>query len=229
MRLSIVPVFFMCLCAHVSGSPAEARDRGITFAAPAAPPLNVCSEDQSPADDYGLYISPALTADLITADGVSAPDVGAQGQRPVAFETSEAYQTRAKIHKYASFATLPLLGSELIVGQSLYNSSSNSAKSTHIAIGAGIVGLFAVNTVTGAWNLWESRTNPADRTRHVIHGLLMMASDVGFLATSMSGPGNGRNTVAATFDANKSTHRTIAITSISLATAGYLIMLVGGH
>jgi hypothetical protein len=229
MRLSLVSVVFICLAALISGSSAEARELGITFATPVAPPLSACSEDQAPADDHGLYISPALTADLITADGVSAPDAGAQGQRPVAFETSEAYQTRAKIHKYASFATLPLLGSELIVGESLYTSLSNGQKSAHIAIGAGIVGLFAVNTVTGVWNLWESRTNPAGRTKRFAHGLLMLASDAGFVATSMSGPGNGRNTVAATFDANASRHRTIAITSISLATAGYLIMLVGGH
>jgi hypothetical protein len=228
MRLSIVSVFLVG-SAIVLGSRAEAREPGITFGAPAAPVLDACSEDQSPADDRGLHVSPALTADLITADAVSAPDTGAQGQRPVAFETSEAYQTRAKIHKYASFATLPLLGSELIVGESLYTSLSNGQKSAHIAIGSGIVGLFAVNTVTGVWNLWESRTNPAGRTKRFAHGLLMLASDVGFVATSMSGPGNGRNTVAATFDANASTHRTIAITSISLATAGYLIMLIGGH
>ena len=230
MRLSIVSMFVMGLAALVTGS-AEARELGISLVTPAAPSLNACSEDQASADDRGLHISPALAADLITADGASAPDADTQGQRPVAFETSEAYQTRAKIHKYASFATLPLVGTELLVGQSLYNSGSTSARSAHIALGAGIVGLFAVNTVTGVWNLWESRTNPADRKRHVIHGLLMLASDAGFAATSMTGPGHGRNTTtqSQTFIDQRSLHRTIAITSIGLATAGYLVMLIGSH
>ena len=44
----------------------------------------------------------------------------AQPLHPVAVEHSDAYQTRAKIHKYASFATLPLFGTELVLGQSLY-------------------------------------------------------------------------------------------------------------
>jgi hypothetical protein len=229
MRLSLASVFSICVAALIPGSPAAARDFGITFAAPIAPVLDACNQDHAAADDRGLHVSPALAADLITADATTEPDADTQGQRPVAFETSEAYQTRAKIHKYTSFATLPLVGTELLVGESLYNSNSNSAKGAHIAIGTGIVGLFAVNTVTGVWNLWESRTNPAGRTKRLVHGLLMIASDAGFAATAMTGPGNSRNTVSSTFDDRKALHRTIAITSISLATAGYLFMLVGSH
>jgi hypothetical protein len=52
----------------------------------------------------------------------------------------------------------------------------------------------------------------------------MMGADAGFLATAASGPG-GRNLDAG----SRSTHRTIAFTSIGMASAGYLIMLFGGH
>jgi len=152
-------------------------------------------------------------------------------QRPVAIEYSDAYETRAKIHRVASFATLPLVGTELWLGQSLYNDPAgltSSKKGAHIAVGTGLMGLFAVNTVTGAWNMWESRNDPKGRTKRIVHGLLMMASDAGFVATSASGPGNGRNSLI-NFDANKSTHRTIAFTSMGLATAGYLVMLFGNH
>src|SRR5689334_498041 len=38
-----------------------------------------------------------------------------------AVEHSDAYLRRRKIHKYASFATLPLFATELALGQSLYN------------------------------------------------------------------------------------------------------------
>jgi hypothetical protein len=227
MRLPIASIFLTCVVALFAVSRAEARERGgISFAAPAPPPLDACDVEQAPAADRALHVSPPLTADLITADASDADDNG-QGQRPVAIENSPAYEMRAKIHKWGSVATLPLVGTELVIGQSLYNSGSTSAKSAHIAIGSGIVGLFAVNTVTGVWNLWESRTNPAGRSRRVIHGLLMLASDAGFAATSMTGPGRERN--ATVSGGAASTHRAIAITSIGLATTGYLIMLIGGR
>jgi hypothetical protein len=146
-----------------------------------------------------------------------------------AVQHSEAYRTRAKVHKIASFATLPLFAAELWLGQSIYNTPSDSKKSAHIVVGTSIIGLFAVNTVTGAWNLFGEGWHDTDgRTLRLAHGLLMMASDVGFVATSASGPG-GRNHMGATFDANKATHRTIALTSIGLGTAGYLLMLFGNR
>jgi len=39
----------------------------------------------------------------------------------VAVEHSDAYQTRAKIHRVASYATLPLFAAELALGASIYN------------------------------------------------------------------------------------------------------------
>jgi hypothetical protein len=153
---------------------------------------------------------------------------GAQPVHPAAIEHSDAYQTRAKIHKYASFATLPLFAAEVALGQSL-DGSNDSKKSAHAVVGAGIVGLFGVNTVTGAWNLFgEGRQDTEGRTLRLVHGLLMMAADVGFLATTASAPSTGRNG-ALTFEANKTTHRNLAIASVSVGTVGYLMMLFGNH
>jgi hypothetical protein len=56
-----------------------------------------------------------------------------------------------------------------------------------------------------------------------------MAADVGFVATSASGPNSESRREALTFEADKSTHRNLAIASIGIATAGYLIMLFGNH
>ena len=152
----------------------------------------------------------------------------AQPVHAVAIEHSDAYQTRAKIHKYASFATLPLFAAEVALGQSL-DGSNDSKKSAHALVGAGIVGLFGVNTVTGAWNLFgEGRQDKEGRTLRLVHGLLMMAADVGFLATTASAPSTGRNG-ALTFEANKTTHRNLAIASVSVGTAGYLMMLFGNR
>lgn len=159
------------------------------------------------------------------------PDTDAQPLHAAAVQYSDAYQLRRKIHKYASFATLPLLGIELALGQSLYNDSTrDSRQGLHAAVGVGIVGLFGVNTVTGAWNLFgEGWNDEHGRTLRMIHGLLMMAADAGFVATVATGPNSHSARQALTFETNKVTHRNIAIASISVATAGYLIMLFGNH
>ena len=156
----------------------------------------------------------------------SAPDPAATPQEgaarpPVAFEYSDAYQTRAKIHKIASFATLPLVVTEGILGQSLYSDPSSGKKDAHLVVAAGIGALFAVNTVTGTWNLIEARKDPNHRARRLAHGLLMLGADAGFVTTAALGPGDEDG-------GSRSAHRAMAFTSIAMATAGYLIMLVGG-
>jgi hypothetical protein len=145
-----------------------------------------------------------------------------------AIEHSDAYLTRAKIHRYASYATLPLFAAELALGASIYNGVDHGdwKKSAHGAVGAAIVGLFGVNTVTGAWNLFGEGWSDQGRSLRVLHGLLMMAADAGFVATSMSTPSEHRG---FTFQADRNTHRNLALTSIGVGTTGYLVMLFGHH
>jgi hypothetical protein len=155
------------------------------------------------------------------------PDDTSQPLHTAAVEHSDAYQTRAKIHKYASVATLPLFATELVLGQSMYDGNNTNLRGLHAAVGAGIVGLFGVNTVTGAWNLFGEGWNDKDGRRlRLAHGLLMMAADVGFVLTTQSGPNSRR---AFSFETDKSTHRNMAIASISIGTAGYLLMLIANH
>jgi hypothetical protein len=188
-----------------------------------------------PAAAQTQGVDPAAAAEPIAASvAAEAARAAADPQdpqaRPVAIEFSEGYERRGKIHKYASYATAPLFATELWLGQSLYNDPqglTSAKRGAHIAVGTAITALFAVNTVTGVWNMVEGWKAPAGRNKRLIHGLLMMGADVGFLATASSGPG-GRNSLI-NFDANKSRHRTIAFTSIGLGSAGYLMMLFGGH
>jgi hypothetical protein len=166
----------------------------------------------------------ALAPPGLTDDG--------QPLHQAAVEHSDGYQMRAKIHKYASFATLPLFAAEVALGQSLYNTPANagSKRGAHAVVGAGIVGLFGVNTLTGAWNMFgEGRRDPDGRALRLVHGLLMMAADVGFLATTAAAPSSEGQRGALTFESDKVTHRNLAIASISVGTAGYLLMLLGGR
>jgi hypothetical protein len=146
--------------------------------------------------------------------------------RVIPFEYSDGYRTRARIHKLASIATLPLFVTEGFLGQSLYDNPTSGKKTAHLAVAAAIGGLFAVNTVTGVWNLVEARKDPHDRKRRLAHGILMLAADAGFLATAATGPSQEEG---GSVEGSRSTHRAIAFTSIALATTGYLIMLFGGH
>lgn len=151
------------------------------------------------------------------------------GNQPVhaaAVTHSDAYLMRAKIHRIASWATLPLFASQLALGASIYDGGSGWKKGAHGVVGAGIVGLFGVNTATGVWNLFGESWNDSGRGMRLLHGLLMMAADAGFVATSLSTPSEHRG---LNFVADRDTHRNLALTSIGIGTAGYLIMLIGNH
>jgi hypothetical protein len=152
-----------------------------------------------------------------------------QDARPAAIEYSDAHETRAKIHTLASWATIPLLGTEFWLGQKLYDdpdSSSNSLRGVHGAVGAGLIGFFGVQSVTGVWNLVESRHAPGHRKR-LVHGLLMLAAEGGLVAAAATAPGHERDNPLA-LDTNRSTHRAIAVVSIGVGTGGYLMMLLTG-
>lgn len=155
-------------------------------------------------------------------DSAAAHDAASTAeQRPQAFTYSDGYNTRRKIHMAASWATLPLFVGQYIAGQQLYNGDGGeTAKSVHGALAGGVAALFAVNTVTGVWNLWEARQDPNGKSRRLIHGLLMLGADAGFVATGMMAPdddGEGGS--------SQSAHRTVAITSMGVAGASYLYML----
>ena len=146
--------------------------------------------------------------------------------RAVAYEYSDGYRTRAKIHRYASFATLPLFVSQFLVGDKLYDGDGGGgAKSAHTALAFGIGSLFGVNSVTGVWNLWEARHDPVHRQRRLLHGIVMLGCDAGFVATGLLAPDDDHG-----FDPDRgSLHRKVAITSMGIAGANFLFMLLANR
>lgn len=152
-----------------------------------------------------------------------------QGGRPVAITYTEAHDTRAKIHKYSSWATLPLMATEFALGESLYNDPNvltSGQKGVHGAVGAALIGFFGVQSVTGVMNLMDSKEAPG-HTKRLVHGLLMLAAEGGFVAAALTAPSTSRAALP-NYDASKATHRNIAIASIGVGTAGYLLMLFTG-
>jgi len=164
-----------------------------------------------------VAVAPVLALPLgLTA---LAQDPAPQHPRPVAFEYSDAYQKRRKIHVYASFAMVPLFITQFALGNSLYTNSTDSKRTAHAIVGSGIGVLFGINTVTGVWNLWEGRKNPTGRARRFTHGIMMLGADAGFVATALLAPGDDGS-------GNKTAHRAVALTSIGVATASYVFMLL---
>jgi hypothetical protein len=166
------------------------------------------------------------------AGAVLAGEVGAAttgGQRPVVFIYSDAYQKRARIHRIASYATLPLFAIEAVVGQKMFNNpaaATGATRQLHRWVAIGLEGLFGLNSVTGVMNLWEARKDPNGKTLRTIHGVLMLVSDAGFVATALTAPRHSPRGLL-TYDAKKNQHMALAYASITTATVGYLIMLFG--
>lgn len=162
--------------------------------------------------------------------GVAAPraDTTPQGRRPrpKAIEVSDAYATRLKIHRVASYATLPLFAAQFAAGQTLFNADANGtprpawATSVHRPIAYALGGLFLVNSVTGAMNWWETHDDGSPGLAwRTVHAALMLASDAGFAYAGSLGTG------AKSSFQTRETHRRWAIGSIAVALTGYTMML----
>ena len=174
-----------------------------------------------------LVASATPMADAIAAEAAKLA-ADPQGARPVAITYSDAHETRAKIHKYSSWATLPLMATEFALGESLYNDSSaltGAQKGIHGAVGTALIAFFGVQSVTGVMNLLDSKEAPG-HTKRLVHGLLMLAAEGGFVAAALAAPSD--RSAPPAYDANKATHRDIAIVSMGVATTGYLLMLFTG-
>lgn len=194
-----------------------------------------------------LLTAAALAASTAPAPTDSTPrdaspiarPVGAQGvasaedtvpRRRRAVEVSDGYATRLKIHRIGSYTMLPLFAAQFVLGQKMLNEKtdayagtggpvSDGTRTAHQFVAGGIGTLFVVNTVTGVWNLVESRRQAEGRGLRTTHALLMLASEAGFVATAVlgarasdHGPGEAR------------THRNVALASMAPATIGAALM-----
>ena len=147
-------------------------------------------------------------------------------KRKKAVEYSDFYYTRLKIHKITSYAMLPLFAVQAVAGQQLYSKGTEApqwARDLHQPLAIAIGSLWVVNTVTGAWNWWESRHVQEGKAKRTVHGLMMTLAGAGFVATAATGPENeGGNYEGG----NPSQHRALAISSMAVATAGWLMMIL---
>lgn len=141
-------------------------------------------------------------------------------RRPRAVEYSDWYARRLAVHRVGSYAMLPLFAAEYALGDRLLSARPQPGwvRPSHVGVAVGLGALFTVNTVTGVWNLWDSRHDPSDRTRKWVHSALLLAADAGFAYT---GAIAGQATGSA---AGRTRHKNAALVSMGLSTAGTAMM-----
>lgn len=138
----------------------------------------------APADTSLMAARDSLVGPVLAslATGVLAPDDTVRRRRK-AVEVSDWYDRRLRIHRYGSYAMYPLFALQAVAGNQIFPDPLNApswAKTSHRIGAAGLATVFTLNTVTGLWNLWDSRSVPQGRTRRTVHALLLLASDAGF-------------------------------------------------
>ena len=142
--------------------------------------------------------------------------------RPRAIEVSDWYERRLRIHRYGAYATYPLFALTAVAGTQLYDDPRNGAPWARNSMRYGATALatvFTSNTVTGLWNLWDSRSVPQGRTPRVLHTLLMIASDAGFSYAGSRLAEQAENSVD-----KRREHRTWAYGSMATALTGIAII-----
>ena len=134
---------------------------------------------------------------------------------------SDWYERRLRIHRYASYSIYPLFAMQAIAGNQVFQDQRNApawAKTAHRTGATALAGVFTVNTVTGLWNLWDSREAPGG-ARRTVHALFMLASDAGFTYA-----GARLSEQAETSDDKRHLHRIWAYSSMATALTGVGVM-----
>jgi hypothetical protein len=142
--------------------------------------------------------------------------------RPRAVEVSDWYNRRLTMHRWLSYSVIPLFGYQYLAGRQIWDKGPNApvwARSGHRIGATAIAGVFTVNTVTGMWNLWDSRAVAEGRGRRYFHAVSMLAADAGF-----TWAGAVLSEQAERDPEKKTLHRTVALTSMGITMTSSLFM-----
>lgn len=142
--------------------------------------------------------------------------------RRKAIETSEWYSRRLTIHRYVAYATIPVFGLQYLAGQQLFDKGRDApgwAKTTHRVGATALAGMFTVNTVTGAWNWWDSRSVSKGQALRTIHALAMLSADAAFTYAGVK-----LSDEAETSLDKRRQHRTVALSAMGVTVASGVVM-----
>jgi len=153
---------------------------------------------------------------------VAAVDSPPPRRRPKAVEISDWYSRRLAIHRYMAYSTIPLFALQYAAGDQLWKKGASAptwAKTMHRVGATALVGTFTINTVTGLWNWWDSRTVRQGWALRTVHAFSMITCDAAFSYT-----GSTLQKQAETSAAKRRLHRTVALSAMGLTVASATAM-----
>ena len=162
-----------------------------------------------------------LAAQLLSAVPSDTPPPQSR-QRVRAVEVSEWYERRLTVHRRLSYTVIPLFGFQYAAGRQIWDKGASAptwARRGHRIGAATLAGVFTVNTVTGVWNLWDSRGVEAGRTRRYLHAASMLVADAGF-----TWAGAKLSEEAERSFEKRRLHRTVALSSMAITVTSGLLM-----
>lgn len=163
-----------------------------------------------------------LTAQLLTAVPSDTPPPVPHRPRVKAVEISDWYNRRLTLHRDLAYATLPVFAFQWAAGQQIWDKGKDApawARTGHRVGATSLALIFTANTVTGAWNLWDSRHAPQGRMFRTIHAVTMLVADAGF-----TWAGAKLSNDAELDNSKRVLHRKVALTCIGLTVGSGVIM-----
>ena len=148
--------------------------------------------------------------------------------RAKAIEYSDWYGKRLTLHRRMSWTMLPLFAVSYISGDQLLKASKDGttapswARQVHGPAATGAAVLFGANMVTGSWNLYESRGDSNGRTRRILHSVMFYAASGGFVYAGTKLANDAEQSAS-----KRQEHKNVALYSMGLSTASWLLMLLG--
>jgi hypothetical protein len=194
--------------------PASTPPDTITVSAPA--PL--------PAPPAGSQSAQKLRGITQQSDSISQllGDTIKPRQRPKAIDLSDWYYHRLEIHRMGSYAILPLFALQIVAGHQIFPDPANAptwAKTGHRVGATLLAGVFTSNTITGVWNLWDTRSVPDRRTLRYVHAVSMLSADAAFTYAGAVLATQAQNSLA-----KRREHRTVALSAMGVTAASALMM-----
>lgn len=169
-----------------------------------------------------LISGPGIDWVALRGDSPARPDTARLRQRTRAIEYSGFYRARLKLHRTLSYTMIPLFIGSYATGEAILKNRRDPpkwAKDLHTPFAIATGSVFAVNTVTGLWNLYDSRHNDVGKVKRTLHSLLFLAASAGFTyaGTSLAHDAKDRE------DRNHF-HKTVAMASIGVSILSWGMM-----
>ena len=170
-----------------------------------------------------LVMTSTIDWTALRGEATDKPDTARVRRRTRAVEYSGFYQARLKLHRLLSYTMIPLFIGSYVTGEQILKNPSNPpkwAKDLHTPFAIATGSVFTVNTVTGLWNLYDSRHNDVGKVKRTLHSLLFIAATAGF---TYAGPSLARD--AKNREDRNHFHKTVAMASMGVSVVSWGMMV----